>query len=106
MGKTQTKTTLYVGANDKDTKRQKIADDKQREIIAGVCYDHTDGATIYTGTGIYKHGDGAKVSEKSTIVILYNVAQFDIMTICQKIKTALNQESIAVEYTQVNFDFV
>lgn len=101
-----TKTTLYIGANDATTKTQIKTLDAQRDIITAICFDHVDGATIYTGDGIYKHTDGGKINEKNTIVILYDAPQVTTLKIADAIKHALNQESILIEYASVKIDFI
>lgn len=89
---------LYVGLNDKETKTQKIGLLSAREIIQNtVIGQGLDGATISDAIGIYKHDDGTFVTEQSLRVEILFATEEIITTICEQLKTALNQESIAVE---------
>jgi len=100
------KTTLYIGGNDQHTKTQLVDMETQRNTIANICFDYVDGATIYTGNGLYKHNDGQKINEQCTIVVLYNVEIATVKQIVETAKSILNQESIAVEFAQCNFNFM
>ena len=89
---------LYVGLNDKDTKTQKISLLSAREVIQNTIVGQgLDGATISDAIGIYRHDDGTFVTEQSLRVEILFATEEIITTICEQLKTALNQESIAVE---------
>lgn len=93
------KTTFFIGLNDKDSHVQKINTIDASNIVANIFVNHdVDGATISGGQGIYKHDDGTVVIEQTIIVQVYEFgAPVNIPAICAALKTALNQESIAVE---------
>lgn len=103
------KITLYIGLFDKDTKKQEV-DTKQafnivNNIVNNILLQYTEGATIYMGDGIYKHIDKTTVIEKNIIVILYDVTRETLNKIIKEVKTALNQEAVLVEKTQVVTSF-
>lgn len=103
------KITLYIGLFDKDTKKQEV-DTKQafnivNNIVNNIVLQYTEGATIYMGDGIYKHIDKTTVIEKNIIVILYDVTRETLNKILKEVKTALNQEAVLVEKTQVVTSF-
>lgn len=103
------KITLYIGLFDKDTKKQEV-DTKQafnivNNIVNNILLQYTEGATIYMGDGIYKHIDKTTVIEKNIIVILYDVTRETLNKILKEVKTALNQEAVLVEKTQVVTSF-
>ena len=100
------KYTLYIGLNDQHTRRQEIPTEKAVEIIAGIFYSMTDGATISQGRGIYTHDDGQKVSEKTIISEIFGGDLDAIKAAAQAIKTALNQEAIALQVEEVNSCFI
>lgn len=103
------KITLYIGLFDKDTKKQEV-DTKQafnivNNIVNNILLQYTEGATIYMGDGIYKHINKTTVIEKNIIVILYDVTRETLNKILKEVKTALNQEAVLVEKTQVVASF-
>lgn len=101
------KITLYIGLNDKDSKIQEVGTlDAYKTVsnIIGV------GSTITEGRGIYKHKDGTVVTEVSLIVELLD---FDntldkgwVNSKVEQIKTTLNQESVAVQYQEVESELI
>lgn len=94
---------LYVGMNDKDTKRQNITILSAREIIMNtVMTNGLDGATVSEAIGLYKHEDGTIVTEQTLRVEILFATDKQIKSICDTLKTVLNQESIAVEKQTIN----
>lgn len=92
------KYVLYVGMNDKDTKTQKITVLSAREMIMNtITAAGLSGATISEAVGVYKHEDGTIITEQTLRVEILFAADGQIKEICDTLKTALNQESIAVE---------
>lgn len=91
---------LFLGLNDKDSKRQ--------EINTLDCYKmlmnyFTDGATITEATGFYRHDDGTLVIERSLkIEILDFLENFNLIHAVDDLKRMFNQESIAVETQEIN----
>ena len=67
-------------------------------------------STITEGRGIYKHEDGTVVSETSLIVELLDFCNaLDkgwIKSKINQIKTLLNQESVAVQYQEVDSELI
>lgn len=97
------KFNLYVGLFDKDTKLQKIPTIAARDLIEHIILAAgIDGATISDAIGIYKHDDGSIVKEPSIRVEILFATNKQILTICDRIKIALNQESIALETQIIN----
>ena len=102
-----TKHILYIGLNDKDTKQQEITTLDAYKIIQNcVIAVGYDGATITEATGIYKHDDGAIVIEKSLEVSILCAEDRKTTELVERIKTALNQESIAVQKLKINSELV
>ena len=89
------KFTLLVGLNDKDTKTRIVNKNTAKQIIMSICGD----CTISDAIGYYTHDDGTKVIEKSLRVELLFKADNEVISYCQQIKKALNQESIALSCT-------
>ena len=90
-----TKFNLYIGLNDKDT--------KQQEILTTDAYKIVGDCTIQEARGLYTHRDGTKVLEATLIVQVIDFDNtLDIIPVVNSLKTALNQESIAVIREQVD----
>lgn len=101
------KITLYIGLNDKDSKIQEINTIDAYKLVSNVIGVDS---TITEGRGIYKHEDGTVVSETSLIVELLDFCNaLDkgwIKSKINQIKTLLNQESVAVQYQEVESELI
>lgn len=86
------KHTLFIGLNDKDTKKQIISNSKARNIISDVVGD----CTISKAYGCYTHDNGTKVKENTLRVELLFKADNEVLLFCKRLKELLNQESIAL----------
>lgn len=101
------KITLYIGLNDKDSKVQEVNTLDAYKMVSNII---GVGSTITEGRGIYKHEDGTVVTEVSLIVELLD---FDdslnkgwVKNKVEQIKTMLNQESVAVQYQEVDSELI
>ena len=94
-----TKYTLYIGLNDKDSKVQEISTLDAYKMIGALVGD----CTIQEARGLYTHQNGAQVLETTLIVQIIDFAgNTDVAPVVETIKTALNQESVAVIREQVD----
>jgi len=100
-----TKTTLYVGLNDKDTKTQKIDTVEAFKIASNTIATFADGGTIYNATGIYKHDNGEIVIENTLRIELIDASENALASIISILKTVLNQESIIKQTEVINSEF-
>lgn len=96
------KYTLYVGLNDKDKKVQLISTIEAYKICNNILLQYTDGATVFEASGIYKHEDGTFTIEKTLRIELLFTDDDTISKIVKDLKTAFNQESIAVQKQAIN----
>jgi len=92
---------LYVGLNDKVTKKQIFPRDIAIEaILSALQYKGID-CTISMGKGIYTHEDTREVVKEETIIIeILDFGHIDFESIkatCEVIKQVLNQESIGYQ---------
>lgn len=97
------KYNLYIGLNDKDTKKQEISTEKSLDIITKTLAKQgiTD-LTKTEGLGIYTHEDGTKTVEKSIIITMFFVEEIQISRAIVDIKQLLNQEAVILEKQKVN----
>ena len=91
------KFTLYVGLNDKDTRKQEISTLEAYKVVSNLITADFDGGTIYEATGIYKHDDGTFVTETTLRIELLFRDKQQVRALCNTLKKVLNQESIAVQ---------
>ena len=97
------KYTLYVGLNDKDTKKQQISTLEAYKILQNLLLNNNvEGATIFEAKGIYKHENGEYVTENTLRVELMFIEKEILKNIVNNIKTILNQESVIVQFEEVN----
>ncbi len=99
------KYTIYVGLNDKNTKKQEIAVEQAEELIRNICLKYCDGVTVLNGSGYYKHDDGTTVTEKTVVVILFLPDDKALNSICDEICSRLNQESVLLEKQKTSYTF-
>ena len=96
------KFVMYVGLNDKETKKQEISTKKAIDIICKTLAKQgiTD-LTLNQGMGIYTHEDGTKTTEISLIITMLFVERVQVINANSDIKTILNQECVALETIKV-----
>lgn len=94
-----TKYTLYIGLNDKDSKVQEISTLDAYKMVGALVGD----CTIQEARGLYTHRDGTQVLETTLVVQVIDFSgALDVAPVVDTIKTALNQESVAVIREQVD----
>ena len=91
------KTVFTIGLNDKNTLNQIIPLQKAQNIVLDIVLGYYDGLTMNQGWGVYKMASGESVYEQNLQVIVYFSDSESDLAIVEKLKKALNQESIAVE---------
>ena len=97
-----TKYTLYIGLNDKDTKRQEIETVEAYKLVQRELVKKVGGGTIYSATGIYTHDDGSIVIEPTLRVEIFHDSKKDIKDLADDYKKILNQESIIIQTENVS----
>ena len=102
-----TTVNLYIGLNDKDTKRQELTNlDAKAEISAILFKYFPNGFTLQECQGMYRHEDGTVVCENTIKVTLFNYEFVGIADVINEIKCKLNQESVATEYLETIVNFI
>lgn len=95
--------TFLVGLNDKDSKVQEVSTLDAYKVVANIV---ATGCTIRECRGVYEHEDGTIVFETSleVLVLDFNNSLGDkwVQDKVEQIKVALNQESVVVQFTEVN----
>jgi len=87
-----------VGLNDKESKQQEISTIDAYKVIGNIL---ARDCTITEGRGVYTHEDGTQVYETSLVVDMLDfdnsVTEEYIIDVVERIKDALNQESVAYQ---------
>lgn len=92
---------MSIGLNDKDTKKQEMETATAWDTIIQVLQANAiEGATVYEARGIYK----LEAENTARVEILdFNGDSYDnIISAITDLKTALNQECIALETVETN----
>ena len=93
---------LYLGLNDKDSKRQEIPTEAAQALVQSEVAKRFDGGTIYATNGVYKHEDGTVVTERTIKmeITFYDGEPADnnkrIRDFCDWLKLVFRQESVSV----------
>lgn len=96
---------LYIGLNDKDTKRQEITNLDAKTEISRILFKYfPDSFTLQECQGMYRHEDRTVVCENTIKVTLlcYDISN----NVIEELKLKLNQECIAVEFINSTVSFV
>ena len=91
------KYTLYLGLNDKDTKKQEVNYFDAYKLVNSIVFSRVNGATFSKREGYYKHEDGTLVIENTICIELLFTDFETVKEIVALLKETFNQESIAVQ---------
>ena len=98
---------LYIGLNDKDTKKQEINTLDAYKIIQNILLSSGyDGGSLTEATGFYKHESGEIVIEKSIRVELDFAEDKKTNDAIKQIKQVLNQESVLLQTINSNNQYI
>ena len=96
------KFTLYLGLNDKDTKKQKVSTREAYTYVSKIIASEFGGGTIYEARGVYTHEGGETIEEKTLRIELLFTTFEKVKTFVNTLKTAFNQESVIVQKEEIN----
>lgn len=100
--------TLYVGLNDKESKKQEISSETAEQLIYYILLNNDLDCTLSMNKGIYTHRESGTVtienSFKIELLCFESFCSFIIKVkkVVNYLKTCLNQESIAVVKEYLN----
>ena len=101
------KYNIYIGLNDKDSKKQEVSTRRAKEEVIKILNNNNiTGLTIYEVMGVFKHEDGTMTFEKSLKVELLEVEEEDVLKSIDELKKALNQECIMLEEEEKKVNFI
>lgn len=99
------KYTMYIGLNDKDTYKQIITNEEAEKKVSDIALKHVDGFTRLSAKGVYKDGSGVITHENSLVFEFYSATDGQMKAIMDEVLKELNQNSILIEKSKVNFEF-
>ena len=102
----ETTKILYIGLNDKDSKRQEISTIDAFKIVSRVLREKCGGATITQATGIYTHDDGTIVEEATLRCEIFGTTLETVVESAKVLKMILNQESIGLTEIAAKSDYI
>jgi hypothetical protein len=98
------KYTLYIGTNDKDTKKA-IPIEKAKNIVNSICDKHVSGYSIFTGQGYWTNDLNQSEHENTLVYTFFDISEDQIKLILNETLKELNQESILVEKDGIYYTF-
>ena len=101
------KFTLYIGLNDKDTRKQEVSIEEGKEVISTIfAKNGIEGATFLDAKGIYTYVSGDTEEENSfKIEVLFSTKK-QIKRTIEEIKQQLNQESVALVQEKIRSSLI
>lgn len=101
-----TKFILFLGLFDKDSKAQEISTLNAFKIASNLVTDIVGYGTMTEAMGIYTHDDGTIVNEPTLRIEITGSELEKIKRLAIVLKQAFNQESVALEKVNSDFNFV
>lgn len=100
------KITLFIGLNDKDTRRQEIKTFEALELLSQYIAQAVGFGTLSSAAGVYTHENGATVQEKTIRAEFYTDEPEKVFEFGRFAKSILNQESVGIEISTPSIQFV
>lgn len=100
---------LTIGLNDQNTKKQIISTAEAKDKIIDILINKYEifGFTMFDSVGVYKMNDGVIVRENSIkIDMVTDTPEGRINDIIHTLAVELNQESIMIETSTADVDFL
>ena len=95
---------LYVGMQDSQTHVEYDRDTAAATIDA-IVLEYSEGLTRYEAMGAFTYQDGTHSHESSLVYVLAGLSVEDVHAIADRIKDALNQESVMITYEKMGVEF-
>lgn len=90
------KYTLYIGTNDKDTYEQMIDTPTAIDIVNNICAENMCGYTMTEAKGGWVE-DGRLYHENTLVYTLVGVSEEQVVAVMREAREQLNQNTILVE---------
>lgn len=100
------KIIIFLGLFDKDSKAQEISTLDAYKIASNLLTNIIGFGTITEAHGIYTHNDGTVVDEPTLRIEVSNIETEPMKRLAIALKQAFNQESVAFEVVNTDFNFI
>lgn len=97
---------LYIGLNDKDTYEQIVDDNIAMQIVRDIVSQRVSGATFSRAFGHWVDEFGNETTEQTIVCKIMYTDDEHIESICEILKSKLNQNCIMVEKTLLEVAYV
>ncbi|MBQ5978247.1 MAG: hypothetical protein IJL51_08955 [Oscillospiraceae bacterium] len=97
-----TKTDIYIGLNDQDTKEQKFATEKYVSVLKNVCVSYRVSFSFNLIRGGYIHESGEYTQENTLVLTLIDTERAVIEEIARDLCTFFRQESVLITSSEVD----
>ena len=105
MNNTTKNYNLFLGLNDKDSKKQEFATLDAYKIASKLATKKFDGCTITQSQGYYRDSNNNLILENTLQIQIATNNKKAIFEYCKLLKTIFNQECILIYETQYNTIF-
>jgi hypothetical protein len=92
----ETRTQVYIGLNDRDTKEQRFDTDRYVSILKHVCVQYGTPFSFDVVHGGYFHDNGEYVEENTIVLTFIDVPQKTIDEIAKDLCVFFRQESVLI----------
>lgn len=97
---------LYIGLNDKDTYEQIVDDNIAMQIVRDIVSQRVSGATFSRAFGHWVDEFGNETTEQTIVCKIMYTDDEHIESICEILKSKLNQNCIMVEKSLIEVAYV
>ena len=99
------KVTVFIGLNDKDSKKQEVSFIEARSLLSQFIAQVVGVGTLSEAAGVYTHDNGETVQETTIRAEFYVEDKEPVLEFVRFAKSILNQESVAVEVSKPAIQF-
>ena len=101
-----TETTIYVGLNDSETRKQKYETEEYVAKLKEVCRDHRAAFSVAVEEGGYYHEDGEYTEERSLVLVLIDTDRETVRKIAEDLCVFFHQESVLITEDCIRGSFI
>ena len=100
-----TKYEIFVGIKDKDSYEELLTAEDFKKMLTEICTEKEIGFSLLTQMGGYTHGKGYTV-ETSLRVVLIGLAEEEVILIGERLKQAVNTDTILLSKVEMEYAFI
>ncbi len=96
---------IFVGIKDKDSYLEILSVEDVKSMLAEICIEKEIGFSLLTQLGGYSHGKGY-TTETSLRVIILGADEEEVNLIGDRLKKAVNTDTILITRSEVEYAFI